>query len=70
MSENFPVWTEEQTAEYLQTTVLVLRRMRKEGLGPKFTMVGAKPRYISTDVAEWMRSHQIDPADVIVRKAE
>jgi excisionase family DNA binding protein len=48
------LWTEQQTADYLQVAVGTLRRWRAEGTGPRALRVGRTVRYRKGDVEDWL----------------
>jgi len=45
--------TEKQLAKILNVSVQTVRRMRKRGEGPAYTLVGTLIRYAITDVEKW-----------------
>jgi excisionase family DNA binding protein len=48
------LWTEQETADYLQVAVGTLRRWRTEGTGPPALRVGRTIRYRRSDVDRWL----------------
>jgi excisionase family DNA binding protein len=48
------LWTEQQTADYLQVAVGTLRRWRAESTGPPALRAGRTVRYRKRDVDEWL----------------
>jgi excisionase family DNA binding protein len=48
------LWTEQQTADYLQVAVGTLRRWRAEGSGPPALRAGRTVRYRKADVDRWL----------------
>jgi excisionase family DNA binding protein len=48
------LWTEQQTADYLNVAVGTLRRWRAEGTGPRALRAGRTVRYRKSDVDEWL----------------
>jgi excisionase family DNA binding protein len=52
------LWTEQETAAYLNVAVGTLRRWRAEGTGPPALRVGRTIRYRRLDVDRWLeREH-------------
>jgi excisionase family DNA binding protein len=49
------LWTEQQTADYLQVAVGTLRRWRAEGTGPPALRAGRTVRYRKADVDAWLQ---------------
>jgi excisionase family DNA binding protein len=56
------LWTEQETAEYLQVAVGTLRRWRAEGSGPPALRAGRTVRYRRADVDAWLQ-RQADDGD-------
>jgi excisionase family DNA binding protein len=52
------LWTEQQTADYLQVAVGTLRRWRAEGTGPPSLRAGRTVRYRKTDVDAWLQEER------------
>lgn len=52
------VMTEAQAAEVLKIKHSTLAKLRKEGKGPPYAMVGGSIRYIREDLIHWVRSQQ------------
>jgi excisionase family DNA binding protein len=48
------LWTEQETAAYLNVAVGTLRRWRAEGSGPPALRVGRTIRYRRSDVDRWL----------------
>ena len=46
---------EHQAAEWLKTSVHVLRRHRTNGDGPAFRKIGRNPVYMAADLLEWVQ---------------
>ena len=57
------LWTEQETAEYLQVAVGTLRRWRAEGSGPPALRAGRTVRYRRADVDAWLQRHADDGDD-------
>jgi excisionase family DNA binding protein len=55
------LWTERQTADYLQVAVGTLRRWRAEGTGPPALRVGRTVRYRRSDVDAWVERQSKQP---------
>lgn len=56
--------TEKEVAEVLQCSVACLRRMRREGRGPKWTKVGRLVRYSEHWVTEYLEANSIRGAEM------
>ncbi|AXH37454.1 DNA-binding protein (plasmid) [Humibacter sp. BT305] len=56
MTENLPqLFTPEQLAAQLGTTVDELRRLRENGTGPAYITIGPRlVRYLGADVSMWL----------------
>jgi excisionase family DNA binding protein len=52
------LWTEQQTADYLQVAVGTLRRWRAEGTGPPALRAGRTVRYRKADVDAWLQGER------------
>jgi predicted DNA-binding transcriptional regulator AlpA len=53
--------TERQAAELLQISPRTLRRWRYEKSGPPVSYVGKSPRYLRSEVLEWVRTRREPP---------
>jgi hypothetical protein len=55
-----PLWTGQQTADYLDVTPITLHRWRVSGEGPPFIIVKGKSRfrYRPTAVAQWLKQRE------------
>jgi hypothetical protein len=55
-----PLWTGQQTADYLDVTLLTLHRWRVSGDGPPFIIVKGKSRfrYRPSAVVEWLKERE------------
>lgn len=51
---------EHQVAEFLGCSVALLRRMRREGRGPKFTRIGRLVRYREDWLSQCIEANSVD----------
>ena len=57
------VLTEREAATQLGLSVATLRAWRHHGKGPRFARFGRAVRYLSADLAEYIRNNIVNPRD-------
>lgn len=63
MTEDDPLWTDEEVAEFLGNSTDTLRAWRHKGGGPVFTKAGRKAKYFRSDVIAWLRENRYSRTD-------
>jgi hypothetical protein len=53
-----PIWTETDSAKYLNVSPRTLQRWRVQGCGPKFVKLGKKVGYTERDLVAFVESRR------------
>lgn len=54
-----PLWTTEETAKYLNCSVIHLKNLRERRQGPPFVKWGTNVRYVPNRVIAWVATHEV-----------